>query len=428
MGPVNVTPMVDFTLAPETVEFLDRLQAFIDGHVAPVEEGLTEGDFEGGRVERELLPELRKRARQAGVYTPQLPPEFGGLGLAVTTLALAAERCGPHLLASLALNVMAPDEANMHLLVHYGTPEQQERWLQPLAAGELRSCFGMTEPDAGSDPRRIQSRAEPLPGGGWRIDAHKVFTSGAIGAALCIVMAVSDPKAGPGQGISMFIVPTDAPGFEVVRDIRTMGFHGFGGHPEVRLSGVEVGPEAVLGELGAGFAMAQSRLGTGRMGHAMRWIGIAQRCIDLAARRALDRVTFGEPLAARQAVQWWLADGATLVYASRLMVLHACWKIDRGLPHRTEVAMIKTFVAEALDEIVDKALQVYGGWGYTTDFPLERWYRDARAARIYDGPSEVHRMFVARQVLKEVEATGSARAACGDLLARRREAGKEAEE
>lgn len=409
--------MIDFSLSAEIAGFLDRLGAFVDEHVAPAEAGLAEVDFRSGRVERDLLPELRKQARLAGVYTPQLPPEFGGLGLPVTTLALAAERCGPHPLASLALNAMAPDEANMHLLVNFATPAQQERWLRPLAAGEVRSCFAMTEPDAGSDPRRISSRAEPLPGGRWRIDAHKVFTSGAIGAAFCVVMAVSDPLAAPGQGISMFIVPTDAPGFEIVRDIPTMGFAGFGGHPEIRLDGVEVEGEAVLGELGAGLAMARSRLGAGRMGHAMRWVGIAQRCIDLAARRALDRVTFGQALAARQAVQWWLADGATLVYASRLMVLHACWKIDRGLPHDVEVSMIKTFVAEALDEIVDKALQVHGGWGYTADFPFERWYRDARAARIYDGPSEVHRMVVARKVLAEVTATGSARAACGDLLA-----------
>ncbi|MCA1722609.1 MAG: acyl-CoA dehydrogenase, partial [Actinobacteria bacterium] len=166
------------------------------------------------------------------------------------------------------------------------------------------------------------------------------------------------------------------------------------------------------------------RLGAGRMGHAMRWIGIAQRCIDLATKRALDRETFGERLAQRQTVQWWLADGATKLAASRLMVLHACWLIERGLPHRTEVAMVKTYVAEMLDEIVDNALQIHGGWGYTTDFPFERWYRDARAARIYDGPSEVHRMLVARNLIKEVITSGVANEACGDVLpASRRLAG-----
>lgn len=162
--------------------------------------------------------------------------------------------------------------------------------------------------------------------------------------------------------------------------------------------------------------MAQARLGRGRIGHAMRWIGIAQRAIDLAAQRAQERETFGQPLAKRQAVQWWLADGATQLHASRLMVLDALWRMEQGLPHRTQVSMIKTFVAEMYNKIVDDALQVFGGWGYTTDFPLEGWYRDARAARIYDGPSEVHRWVVARAVLKQVEAEGSARRACGDLL------------
>jgi acyl-CoA dehydrogenase len=415
--------MIDFTVPPEILEFLDRLQAFIDTEVAPLEDQLTEDDFRGAdsRVEVEVLPKLRGKAREAGVYAPQLPPEFGGLGLGTTALAFVSERCGPHPLASYAINMMAPDEATMHLLERFGTDEQKERWLEPLAAGEIRSCFGMTELDAGSDPRRISSTAERRDGGGWRINARKVFTSGAIGAAFCVVMAVSDPDAPPGRGISMFLVPTDAPGFEIVRDLHTMGAHGLGGHPEIALTDVHVGPEAQLGELGAGFEMAQSRLGTGRMGHAMRWIGIAQQAIDLAAQRALERETFGERLAERQAVQWWLADGATRLYAARLMVLNTLWKIERGLDHRTEVAMVKTYVAEVLGEIVDKALQVHGGWGYTTDFPFERWYRDARAARIYDGPSEVHRMLVARNLFKEVLAGGTANRSCGDTLAVARE-------
>lgn len=409
--------MIDFTLEPDTVDFLDRLQSFVDDEVVPVEESLTREDFAGhpNRVETDVLPKLRERAREAGVYAPQISEEHGGLGLGTTTLAFISEKCGPHPLASYAINMMAPDEATMHLLEQFGSPEQQERWLRPLVDGEIRSCFGMTEPDAGSDPRRISSTATRTEDG-WRIDAHKVFTSGAIGAAFCVVMAVSDPDAKPGHGISMFIVPTDSRGFEIVRDLETMGSHGLGGHPEIRLDGVEVGPEAQLGELGAGFAMAQSRLGTGRLGHAMRWIGIAQRALDLAAQRALQRETFGDRLARRQAVQWWLADGATRIYASRLMVLNALWRIQNGLPHRTEVAMIKVYVAEMLDEVVDNALQVHGGWGYTTDFPFERWYRDARAARIYDGPSEVHRMFTARELFKEVMESGTANATCGDVL------------
>ena len=409
--------MIDLTLPQDTVEFLDRVQIFIDHNVVPAEQGLTEDDFRSGRVETDLLPELRRAARDARVYGPQLPIEMGGQGLGITTLALVSERCGPHPLASLALNAMAPDEANMHLLLHYGTEDQKRRWLEPLVRGEIRSCFGMTEPDAGSDPRRISSRAQRLPDGRWRIDARKVFTTGALGAAFCVIMAVSDPEARPGKGISMFIVPTDDPNFRIVRDLHTMGFPSLGGHPEIALEGVEVGEEAILGDLEAGFEMAQARLEAGRLGHAMRWIGIGQRCLDMAAERAMQRETFGAPLATRQAVQWWLADGATLLYASRLMVLNACWRIEQSLPSRPEVSMTKTFVSEVLDKIVDEALQVYGAWGYTNELPIEQWYRDARGARIYDGPSEVHRTFVARRVLKQVEEQGTASALCGDLVA-----------
>jgi acyl-CoA dehydrogenase len=410
--------MIDFTLSPDVRAFLGRLTAFIDEEVVPLEAELTEDDFRvhPSRVETDILPGLRKKARDADVYAPQLPREYGGQDLSATALAFVAERCGPHPLAAYAINMMAPDEATMHLLVHFGSEEQKERWLRPLAAGEIRSCFGMTEPDAGSDPRRISATAERLEDGSWRLNGHKVFTTGAFGAAFCLFMAVTGPDASPGKGLSMFLVPTDTDGFEIVRDVQTMGMHGFGGHPSIRLDDVVVGSEAQLGELGKGFEMAQARLGTGRMGHAMRWIGIAQAAIDLAAARALERETFGEKLARRQAVQWWLADGATQLWACRLMVLNTLWKIENGLDHRTEVAMVKTHVAEVLGEILDNALQVFGGWGYTAEFPIERWYRDARAARIYDGPSEVHRMFVARNLFREVAETGGAAATCGDTV------------
>lgn len=413
---------MDFSVPPETVQFVERVQGFIDDYVRPAEEGVTEADIHNGRVENEILPSLRDKAGAAGVFGPQLPKEYGGQDLGVTTLALVAERCGPHPLASLALNTMAPDEATMHLLLKYGNIGQKGKWLEPLARGEVRSCFGMTEHDAGSDPRRISTRAERVDGG-WRINGRKVFTTGARGAAFCVVMAVSDPDAPPGKGVSMFIVPADNPGFRIVRDMQTMGFPSMGGHPETAFEDVVVGDDAVLGELGGGFEMAQARLEVGRLGHSMRWVGIAQRALDMMAARSLERETFGAPLASRQAIQWWLSDGATMLYASRLMILNACWRIERGLPTRPQVAMIKTYVSEVLDEIVDKALQVYGGWGYTDDFPIAQWYRDARAARIFDGPSEVHRMSVARRLLKAVESEGSAAELCGDALSATRAAG-----
>jgi len=408
--------MIPLELEPETAQFLDRLDRFIVDVVVPVESQLAPIDIrlQRERVETELLPPLRAAAREAGVYGPQLAPEYGGLGLPMTTLAFVAERCGPHRLAALAINMMAPDEASMHLLELFGDAEQKERWLRPLAMGEIRSCFGMTEPDAGADARRISTLATPMDTG-WRIDGRKAFTSGAIGASLCIVMANADPSIPRSGGISMFLVPTDTPGFRVLRELEPMGYYELGGLCEVELDGVEVGPEALLGEVGRGLAMARERLGRGRIGHAMRWIGIAQQALDLGAARAQERVTFGEPLARRQAVQWWLADGATQLRCSRLLVLDALYRMENGLPHETEVSMIKTYVAEMLNKIVDDALQIFGGWGYTDDFPLAGWYRDARSARIYDGPSEIHRWMVARRVLKDVSEFGTSAAICGKV-------------
>lgn len=408
--------VINLSLDPTTSEFLERLDRFIDDHVVPIELTLQRNDIRERRehLESVVIPALRSEARNAGVYGPQLPKVLGGLDLPLTTLAFVSERCGPHRLASLAINMMAPDEASMYLLERFGTTEQQERWLRPLAAGEIRSCFGMTEPDAGADPRRITTTATRT-GKGWRIDGRKAFTSGAIGARFCIVMANADPSLPRAAGISMFLVPTDTPGFRIVRELEPMGYYELGGLCETEFDAVEVDEDALLGELGAGLAMAQARLGRGRIGHAMRWIGIAQQALDLGARRSLERVTFGETLSRRQAVQWWLADGATQLRASRLMVLDALWRMEQGLPHDTEVSMIKTYVAETLNKIVDDALQIFGGWGYTDDFPLSAWYRDARSARIYDGPSEVHRWVVARKVLKEVEQDGTAAAICGDL-------------
>lgn len=406
--------MIDFTVEADAAAYIERLERFIADHIVPVEPEVTEGDVTSGAIEHTLLPKLRRAAKSAQIYAPNLPNAWGGCEVAITTLALAAERCGPHPLASLALNCMAPDEATMHLLLTYGNSEQQQRWLRPLADGEIRSCFGMTEPDAGSDPRRIQSMATKLPSGGWRLDGCKVFTTGAIGAAFCVVMAVSEGQAPARHAISMFVVPTSSNGFRIVRDLPTLGYGALGGHPEIALEGVEVGPEALLGEQGEGLAMAQSRLSIGRLGHAMRWIGIAQRALDLMGHYTTRRETFGKPLAERQAVQWWLADGATKIYAARLMVLDACWRLEQDLPTRSQVSMIKTFVAETLNEVVDNALQSHGGWGYTDDFPFAQWYRDARAARIYDGPSEVHRMLVARELFKALGEYGTCRTLTGD--------------
>ena len=402
-------PVIDFTIPPELEELRAKVAAFVGDEVLPAEAGLAEDDLEV------VLQPLRKRAREAGLWTPHLPPEWGGLGVGPLGMALISQECGASALASLALNAMAPDEGNMRLLLHAGTEEQKETYLRPLAAGEMRSCFAMTERAAGSDPTMLRTTAT-ADGEGWVLDGEKWFISGANGAGFAIVVAVTDPEAeSRHRRHSLFLADAGTPGWKVVREIPVMGTHGPGGHCEVLLESCRVPADALLGERGAGLALAQARLGPARLAHAMRWIGMAQRALDLAAARALDRETFGRALSEHQAVQWMLADSATQLYAARLMVLHAAWKIETGQGHRQEVAFVKVFVSEALGDIVDRALQIHGALGYSEDLPLERFYRDARAARLYDGPSEVHRMAIARALLKAAEETGTTRPALGGL-------------
>jgi alkylation response protein AidB-like acyl-CoA dehydrogenase len=271
----------------------------------------------------------------------------------------------------------------------------------------------MTEKAAGSDPAGIRTRAE-VDGAGWVLNGEKWFITGAMGAAFAIVVARSDPEAAPHHAYSLFLVEADNPGWNVVREIPVMGTNGPGGHCEVLIENCVVGRDALLGGIGDGYRLAQVRLGPARLAHAMRWIGVAQRALDLAAARAIERETFGEPLARRQTVQNWLADSAIELYASRLMVLHAAYLIERGDDFRQEVSMAKVFVSEALGNIVDRALQLFGSLGYSCDIPIERFYRDARAARIYDGPSEIHRMVIARNILKAAGG-GSTKNATGGL-------------
>lgn len=402
-------PVIDFTIPPELEELRAKVAAFVGDEVLPAEAGLSEHDLEL------VLQPLRKRAREARLWTPHLPPEWGGLGVGPLGMALISQECGASALASLALNAMAPDEGNMHLLLHAGTEEQKETYLRPLAAGEMRSCFAMTERAAGSDPTMLRTTAT-ADGEGWVLDGEKWFISGANGAGFAIVVAVTDPEAeSRHRRHSLFLVDAGTPGWKVVREIPVMGTHGPGGHCEVLLESCRVPADALLGERGAGLALAQARLGPARLAHAMRWIGMAQRALDLAAARTLDREAFGKPLSEHQAVQWMLADSATQLYAARLMVLHAAWKIETGQDHRQEVAFVKVFVSEALGDVVDRALQIHGALGYSGDLPLERFYRDARAARLYDGPSEVHRMAIARALLKAAEETGTTRRALGGL-------------
>ncbi len=381
---------MDFELSPELVQLRDRVAAFIRDEVIPAENGA--GDIQV----------LRDKARQAGIYGPQLPAEYGGLGLGTVAMCVLFEQAGRSLLGPLALHCAAPDEGNMHLLSLYATPEQRERYLRPLVEGKIRSCFAMTEPPpgAGSDPTMLLTRATRVDGG-WEINGRKWFATGAEGSAFAIAMVISDPSVPAHKGVSMFLVPTDAPGFRLIRSVPTMGGHGGpGGHGEIDFDHLRVPDSAILGKLGDGFKMAQVRLTPARLTHCMRWMGVAQRSLDIAMAYAREREAFGKKLAQHQSIQWMIADSEIELHASRLMVMQAAWKHERGDDIRHESSICKVFVAEAVNRIIDRAVQICGALGVSTDTPLEHFYREARAFRIYDGPSEVHRMVIARNVLR----------------------------
>jgi acyl-CoA dehydrogenase len=405
---------IDFTIPPELRDLLERVRAYIAQDVLPAEREIA--DPTDVLASWPVVERLRERARERGIFTPHLPEEWGGLGVGVLGMSLISQECGASGLASLGLNAMAPDEGNMHTLLIAGSDEQKERFLRPLAEGRVRSCLAMTEPDvASSDPTNLQTSAV-RDGGDWVLNGRKWFITGAEGAAFAIVVAKTgnDDAAGH-RNYSLILVPTDTPGWRVVRDPGIIGAHFPGGHPEIELRDVRVPAENLLGAEGEGFVIAQRRLAGGRLAHAMRWIGVAQRALDLTAQRLLERRAFGKELARHQALQFFLADSAIDLYASRLMVLHTAWKVEHGLPHRQEVAMVKTFVSEAFGRVMDRAVQVFGSHGIATDAPIAQWYADARAARIYDGASEVHRMVIARELLKLAMQGESTRQACGDL-------------
>jgi alkylation response protein AidB-like acyl-CoA dehydrogenase len=401
--------MIDFTVPANLDALCSRVAEFVRDEILPEEAKMPEGT-----LDEQAMTRLRARAHELELWTPHLPPSEGGLGIGPLGMALISQELGVSAIAPLVLNCSAPDEGNMHLLELAATPAQKEKYLRPLAAAEVRSCFAMTEQASGADAAGLKTRAERT-SDGWVLNGEKWFITGAHGAAFAIIVAVTNPDVPPQHGMSLFLVDADTPGWHVIREIPVMGTHGPGGHCEVRIENLHVLQEAMLGEEGQGFQLAQARLGPARLAHCMRWIGMAQRALDIASTRALTRETFGAPLAERQAVQWMLADSAMDLYASRLMVLHSAWLIESGRPSRQEVSMAKVYVAEALGRVVDRALQICGSLGYSTDLPLERFYRDARAARIYDGPSEVHRMVIARNVLKAAATDGATKSATGGL-------------
>src|SRR5687767_13924474 len=393
---------MDFSTPAAIGELCGRVRRIVEDELFPLERVFLDRGWSA------VLPAMevaRERAKAAGLWAPQLPSELGGLGLALRDFALVARELGRSLLGHYAFNCQAPDAGNLEILHEHGTAEQRERWLLPLAEGRIRSCFAMTEPEhAGSNPVWLGTRAR-RDGEDWVIDGHKWFCSSADGAAFSVVMAVSDPGAAPHRRASMFLVPTDNPGFRIERNLPVMGHAGEGwmSHAELRLEECRVSADALLGAPGDGFAMAQSRLAPGRIHHCMRWIGICDRAFELLCRHAATReLAPGEPLADRQLVQSWIADSRAEIDSAALLVLRAAWTIDveGARAAREQISLIKFHAARTLGRVLDRAIQAHGGAGVTDDTPLAFFWRSERAARIYDGPDEVHQGVVARAALR----------------------------
>jgi acyl-CoA dehydrogenase len=390
--------MLELGMTPEVRELREQVRSFMEEHVYPGESALDREDDEA----EALLKDLQARVKAAGMWAPFIGPEAGGSGRGFLPYAYLNEIIGRSFWAPLVFGCQAPDAGNAEILNLYGTGEQRERWLYPLVAGEVRSFFAMTEPEvSGADPTGLRTSAT-VDGDHWVIDGHKWFSSGAEGAAFAIVMAVTEPEAPPHRRMSQIIVPADVPGVEVVRAIPTLGHRGRGWntHCEVRFRGVRVPLPNLLGERGDGFRIAQKRLGPGRIHHVMRWLGQMQRAFELLCARALEREAFGGPLADKQTVQNWIADAVAEIQACRLLTLDAAHKIDGGSEARVEVSVVKVYTARVLHDVVDRAIQVHGALGLTDQTPLSSMYLQARAARLYDGPDEVHRMVVSRHVLR----------------------------
>ncbi|MFY9222193.1 MAG: acyl-CoA dehydrogenase family protein [Blastocatellia bacterium] len=389
--------MIDFSIPTEVAEMQKQLSEFMEKYVYPNE---ANADEHAG-LDSEIEKDLQNKVKSRGWWAPHMSKEEGGMGTSVVNLGLMNEIIGRSPIGPRIFGCAAPDAGNAELLHIAGTAEQKEKYLKPLVAGDIRSCFAMTEPEvAGSDPTGLLTSAV-RDGDDWVINGHKWFITGAIGSQFAITMAVTNPAAKPHQRASMIIVPTDTPGFNIIRDIDVMGSGGLGGHCEIRFQDCRVPVTNLLGKEGEGFHLAQKRLGPGRIQHCMRWLGIAQRSFELMCKRALKRISFGEPLANKQSVQNWIADSAAELNAARLMTLHAAWKMDQGDEARVEVSLIKFYGAKVLHDVIDRAIQVHGALGFSKDTPLEAFYRGARAARIYDGVDEVHRMVVARKILAD---------------------------
>ncbi|HET9153431.1 MAG TPA: acyl-CoA dehydrogenase family protein [Solirubrobacterales bacterium] len=410
---------MDFNPSPEVAQLRERVLDFMDAEIYPQEREIMEAldaEVGPGVPYPQNLAAVREKAKGEGLWNLFMPDERFGPGLTNWEYGLLCEEMGRSPMAApMAFNCSAPDTGNMEILAEHGTAEQRERWLEPLLEGKIRSCFSMTEPAvSGSDPTLLQARAW-LDGDEWVVDGHKWFTSGAVGADLAIAMVVTDPDAHPYGRASMICVPTDTPGFNLVRPISVMGHDGGPGHCEIRYEECRVPKEFLLGERGAGFAVAQDRLGPGRIHHCMRAIGTAERAHELMCRRANERSAFGGPLGDKQFVQESIATSRMEIDQARLLTLYAAWKMDTEGKRaaRQAISAIKIVAANMVMDVLDRAIQVHGSLGMTDDTPLAVMWRFSRMLRLADGPDEVHKMVLARRELNrwakraEAEAEGN---------------------
>jgi acyl-CoA dehydrogenase len=411
--------VIDFELPSDTQALRRRVAGFIDDHVLPAESQI------GSRPFFDIVRELQVVARAAGLWCPFVPTEWGGMGLghlANAILQIEVGRSFSHL-AAWAMNCMGPQDATMLTLIEHGTDVQKERYLRPLVDGDLRICFSMTERAAGADATGMQTSAVHEDDH-WVLNGEKWFASGASTAQLALVMAKTDPEAARHRQFTTFLVELPDPGYRIVRDIPVLT-DGLRpryedettiGHAEVRIDNLVVPDANVLGGRGEGFGMGQHRLGYGRLRHGMWSVAKAQAALDMATARAIERVTFGQRVADRQGIQWMLADCAEQLYVTRLLILHIAYKMERGLELRQENSIAKNYIAHMLHNVIDTALQIHGSLGYTLDTPLAGWYAEVRAQRLVDGPDEVHRWMVGRNVVKAYERDRTTAAAAGGDL------------
>ena len=404
--------MIDFTFTPEVEEVRLKVRRLMFDVVRPRWEDVDQSDR--AKVVA-LIVELRRIAREEWqLWLPHMPKEWGGMGLGPTAMAAVSAEAARVPIGPYVLNAQAPDEGNQHTLLHWGTDEQREKYLRPLCEGTARSCFAMTEPEvAGSDPTLIRTSAY-RDGDEWVLNGHKWFISGARGAKFALLIARTEENPDiPQAANSCFIVDLPSSGWNVVRDIETMA--GGHNHCEIVIEDLRVPDSNMLGGRGQGHLLGQYRLGPARLAHCMRWIGQAETALDMMVDRALNRFSHGSLLAEKQGIQWQIADSAMELYQGKLMVLHAAYKIEHGLDFVSEVSMAKHFVANSLWRIVDRAIQIHGALGYSTDTPLAQMLQQARWSRFADGADEIHQMRIAQRTIAAYKDHGSTNSATGGL-------------